>query len=103
MTAMGLDQLIAAIAGRGHIALSQAERQALEAAPATNAMAARILCADAFNRGDYARAIAQARRAHTIKPDRESEESLISCLSRGGMLAEAIARATRPIVSVNDR
>lgn len=98
MTVSVLDNLIAEILARGHVGLSAAEAEALSKAPATHPVAPRLLCADAFNRGDYAAAIKYGKRAHVIRPDAETEENLISCMMRGNAIAEAIdltAKSTR--------
>lgn len=86
-----LDDLIAEILARGHVNLSPTEAEALSRAPATHAIAPRLLCADAFNRGDYAAAMKHGKRAHIIRPDAETEENLISCMMRSGAWEDAIA------------
>ncbi len=91
MTVAVLDDLIADILARGHVTLTAAEAEALSRAPATHATAPRLLCADAFNRGDYAAAVKHGKRAHVIRPDAETEENLVSCMMRGGTWEDAIA------------
>lgn len=82
--------LIDAILARGSLTLSAQERAALETAPG-DLRARRILGADAFNTGDWARAVEITAGVHAAAPTAESAANYIAALSRANRLDEALA------------
>lgn len=93
---MTLEKSIAAILARGNLSLTEAERTLLEAAPPKHLQSKKLLAADAFNRGDSARALELAEQIVAQADTRENQANYIAALRRAKLFDKAVAALKSP-------